>query len=581
MKTVWPLEGVRVLEWGGLPAAIAGRVLADLGAEVRVVAPKSVGLPRHPDNSHRPTPAPFEAPLRAWLSADKTHIELALEQSSGQFAQLLPGLFSGVQLLITSPAKYFGPLQDKAVMSVYKNGGTPPWIRLQSFPVTSDLMKPARETLFARLPRLPHLGSAENLFLGVYAAAIGLLALCSGVRPCQMYTIDPGRLRSELLEFIAPAGDDDSYWDRGFCLLPAKDGWVSTTILGDWTALAHGAAATGAPSWLTESRFEDLACRYRYAEQIFEALARWSSAWKANQLTRWAQLRRIPTATVRAPTNVVHDPQLRTRKFFRSPPNSSAYASKKALCRPRAPVIFASGSNHPLTASGETVGSRRSPEPSASTVEGTLLRNVRVLDFTHALAGPLTSFLLRHFGAQVTKIDPPGSPPTLVHRDLFSRLHEGKKRVAITITSSSDNRELQDLIRNCDVLIDNFSVRVMNNWGLKYTKLRSINPGLVQIRMTGFGLTGPLRHWVAYAPTLHAWSGHTWLLGLRHGERPVEGWPIPFVDILSGLFGFLAGLAALWFRKQTGSGLLVDLSEFECAVFALTPALLPALKPEL
>ncbi len=579
MKRVWPLEGVQVLEWGGLPAAIAGRVLADLGAHVRIVALKGAGLARYPNSSPPPTRSPCEAPLHAWLTADKTHVELGLEQS-WEFAQLLPGLFSGVHLLITSPAEHFSPLQDQAVMSVHKNVGTPPWIRLQSFPGTSELIKPAGETLFAWLPRLPHLGSTENLFLGVYAAAFGVLALCSGVRPCQIYTIDPGRLRSELLKFMAPAGDDGSYWDRGFSLLPASDGWVSTTILGDWTALAHGAAATGAPSWLTESRFEDLACRYRYAEQIFEALAGWSSAWKATQLTRWAQLRRIPTATVRAPTNVIHDPQLRTRKFFRSPPHSSTYASERALCRPRAPVIFASNSSHTLTASGEAFVSRTSPEPAPSTKEGTLLRNVRVLDFTHALAGPLASLLLRQFGAQVTKIEPPGTPPTL-HRELFSRLHEGKQRVAINITSLDGKRELEDLIRNCDILIDNFSVRVMNNWGLNYPKLRSINPGLVQIRMTGFGLTGPLRHWVAYAPTLHAWSGHTWLLGLRHGERLVEGWPIPFVDIFSGLFGFLAALAALWFRKQTGSGLLVDLSEFECAVFALSPALLPALNPEL
>src|SRR5207247_762314 len=123
-----------------------------------------------------------------------------------------------------------------------------------------------------------------------------------------------------------------------------------------------------------------------------------------------------------------------------------------------------------------------------------------------------------------------------------------------------------------DVVIDNFSARVMTNLGLDYDVLVRLRPDVICVRMTGFGLTGPDRDHVSYGPTLQALTGYTLLMAEPGG--PPAGFGYSYSDLAGGNLGALAVLAAIWHRRRTGRGQLVDLAQLETAASVLGPVLL-------
>src|SRR3970282_1645130 len=126
-----------------------------------------------------------------------------------------------------------------------------------------------------------------------------------------------------------------------------------------------------------------------------------------------------------------------------------------------------------------------------------------------------------------------------------------------------------------DVVIDNFSARVMRNWGLDYEGLKRLKPDIIALSMSGFGHTGPQRDYVSYGPTLQALSGYTLLM--RHPDGEPAGWGYSYADMAGGYSGALAVLMALWHRRRTGEWQFVDLAQFETAVGLIGPALLDVL----
>jgi benzylsuccinate CoA-transferase BbsF subunit len=123
-----------------------------------------------------------------------------------------------------------------------------------------------------------------------------------------------------------------------------------------------------------------------------------------------------------------------------------------------------------------------------------------------------------------------------------------------------------------DVVIDNFSARVMDGFGLGPEVLRAARPGLVVVRMTGFGLTGPDRDHVSYGPTLQARAGYTALMTAPDGA-PI-GFGYSYADVAGGQLAALAVLAALWRRQRTGAGATIDFSQLEAVTALLGPLLL-------
>jgi len=201
------------------------------------------------------------------------------------------------------------------------------------------------------------------------------------------------------------------------------------------------------------------------------------------------------------------------------------------------------------------------------------LDGTRVLDFTWVVAGPVTTRILADLGADVIKVERRGSLDFGDRRGgLSGTLMRGKRSIMLDLNDPRGLDLARRLAAVSDVVIDNFSARVMTNLGLDYETLAAIRPDIVCVRMTGFGLTGPDRDHVSYGPTLQALTGYTLLMAEPNG--PPAGFGYSYSDLAGGNLGALAVLAALWHRRRTGRGQLVDLSQLEAVASLVGPTLL-------
>src|SRR5437867_992323 len=201
------------------------------------------------------------------------------------------------------------------------------------------------------------------------------------------------------------------------------------------------------------------------------------------------------------------------------------------------------------------------------------LDGVRVLDFTWVVAGPVATRILADLGADVIKVERRGAADFGDRRGgLSGTLMRGKRSVVVDLNRPRGLDLARRLAAVSDVVIDNFSARVMSNLGLDYEELRRLRPDVICVRMTGFGLTGPYRDHVSYGPTLQALAGYT-LLMAEPGEPPA-GFGYSYSDLAGGNLGALAVLAALWHRRRTGRGQLVDLAQLEAVASLVGPTLL-------
>jgi benzylsuccinate CoA-transferase BbsF subunit len=204
------------------------------------------------------------------------------------------------------------------------------------------------------------------------------------------------------------------------------------------------------------------------------------------------------------------------------------------------------------------------------------LDGIRILDFTWVVAGPVATRILADQGAEVIKIERRDSLDLGSRRGGFTgNLFRGKQSTVINMSDLRGREIARQLVKVSDVVIDNFSARVMRNWGMDYESLRQIKPDIIAVSMSGFGHTGPHRDYVSYGPTLQALSGYTLLM--RHAGKEPAGWGYSYADMSGGYSGALAVLMALWYRRRTGYGQFVDLSQFETISSVVGPTLLDIL----
>jgi len=204
------------------------------------------------------------------------------------------------------------------------------------------------------------------------------------------------------------------------------------------------------------------------------------------------------------------------------------------------------------------------------------LEGITALDFTRVLAGPYCTRLLADLGARVIKIERPGlgdemreapeqlEPGRQDQSTYFIRFNTAKLSLALDLAHPQARGVIEDLVRISDVVVENFRPGVMRKLGFDYERLTRIKPDLVYCSISGYGQTGPLRDWPAFAHTIAAMSGVTEL------ERNQE--PAPRVgyfqtaDVLAATHAFGAILAGLLQRARTGRGTYIDVSMLECLV---------------
>ena len=229
----------------------------------------------------------------------------------------------------------------------------------------------------------------------------------------------------------------------------------------------------------------------------------------------------------------------------------------------------------PATSPPAPTSSAKVPEAEGERRER-VLDGVRVLDFTWVVAGPVATRILADHGAEVIKIERRDSLDFGSRRGgLTGNLNRGKRSLVINMADPRGVSLARDLARRADVVIDNFSSRVMANWELDYPRLRAVRPDIIAVSMSGFGHTGPQKDHVSYGPTLQALSGYT--LQMRHPGREPAGWGFSYSDMAAGYNAALAVLVALWHRQETGMGQFIDASQFESVTALIGTPLLELL----
>jgi crotonobetainyl-CoA:carnitine CoA-transferase CaiB-like acyl-CoA transferase len=207
------------------------------------------------------------------------------------------------------------------------------------------------------------------------------------------------------------------------------------------------------------------------------------------------------------------------------------------------------------------------------------LTGVRVLDLTNVLAGPYCSYQLALFGAEVVKVEVPGKGD--VARGLgpdqalnaagtgasFLAQNAGKKSVELNLKEPADRAAFEHLVRDADVLVENFRAGVMDRLGYGWAALREMNPRLVYCAISGFGQTGPMRNMPAYDQIIQGLSGMMSITGTKETAPLRVGFPV--CDTIGGLMAALAIAAALAGRAGTGQGCFLDVSMLEAAISAM------------
>jgi crotonobetainyl-CoA:carnitine CoA-transferase CaiB-like acyl-CoA transferase len=200
------------------------------------------------------------------------------------------------------------------------------------------------------------------------------------------------------------------------------------------------------------------------------------------------------------------------------------------------------------------------------------LTGIRILDFTWVVAGPVATRLLADFGAEVIKLERKPGPLGSRQTGLQGDLHRNKQSIAVNMAHPRGIEIARRLAAISDVVIDNFSARVMLSWGMDYASLCQIKPDIICVSMSGFGHQGPRSNYVSYGPTLQALTGFTLLM--QDDKGAPTGYGYSYADMVGGYSGALATLIALRYRQRTGCGQFVDLSQFEALVSVVGPSLL-------
>ncbi len=204
------------------------------------------------------------------------------------------------------------------------------------------------------------------------------------------------------------------------------------------------------------------------------------------------------------------------------------------------------------------------------------LDGIRVLDLTRVVAGPYCSMFLGDLGADVVKVEQPGTgddtrgwgPPFAGGESAyFLSINRNKRSLALDLKSKRAVELLRQLVKVADVVIENFRPGTMERFGLAEQDLRKLNPQLIYASLTGFGANGPMSHWPGYDLIVQAWGGLMSITGAPDGEPVKVG--VAIIDLVAGLMLGKAVTAALFAREKIGVGQRIDTSLLEAEVASL------------
>ncbi|OBB67799.1 CoA transferase [Mycobacterium sp. 852014-50255_SCH5639931] len=586
-----PLHDLRVVEISDrIAGSYCGKLLVDAGAQVCKIEPPQGDWLRRYSATGSSVPDGESSPFFAYLNAGKR--SMTYPPDAGRFSAEL----SAADVVVVSagrgqaaalgvdPQRLLADCPRAIIVTISDFGWTGPYAERAASEFT--LQAWAGSPGFRGDPAGPPISIGGDLgeYMGGVYAAFGVLAVRRRVERG-----GPGEhLDLSMLEALTAM--QSSEWLHSQLLRvppirrtlevpsiePAKDGYVGITMVTGQQWLDF-VAMVECPQLEEIEQLRFQIGRWAYRDLIREQVGPWLAERTVEEIVELGQLFRLPIAAL-GNGSTIREMEYVTERgaFVRTPagfhqPRPPWLMSACAPAPPRAAPALGE-------ANDETVWPR-SESAAAATPAGLPLAGVRIVDLTAFWAGPAATHLLAAFGADVIKVESIQRPDGIRYSGgmrtdvddwweygwVFHAMNTNKRSVTLDLGSEDGRRLFTELAAGADVVIENFSPRVMDQFGLTADALLNVNPKLVVARMPAFGLDGPWRDRVGFAPTMEQIAGLAWVTGLPE-TPPVT--PRGACDPLAGVHAAFAVLAALNFAERTGSGQQLELPMLETVLNA-------------
>ena len=603
------LSGLRVLDYTGRMGGYCGLLLANLGADVILVEPPG-GDPMRAEGPFKNQQADSELSLSfASFHTNKRGIVLNIEEDTDRLK--LRNLVRVADVLVEDkPAGFlerhgFGYPALQAInptlvlTSISGFGQSGPYGEFKAPSIVAFAMG-GLMNLCGHPGRAPLMGPCDVAYhLGSVHAAFGtLLALYN-----RRVTGRGERVEVSLQEVLA--ADPflrimTRYSATGE--IPARTGHSQSTTVAETYQCRDGYARIfvnqpdhwrrfvewlGRPPELLDPKLENVQNRFPLRELIDRLVEARTLNYDVNQFFEEFQTLRLAAAPINPPSAFIADEQTQKRNYLttvdhprlgrHSFPGDPYRFSESPWRIDRGAPLFGEHQGQiaqELPWLGESLGVN-----AAQATANTLFEGIRVISFPTGVVGPALGGLLAEHGAEVISIEasrvarsPQRGQKFQIATDLES--NRGRRRIVIDMKHPEGVALAKRLIAQSDVVVENFSARVMGSWGLDYAHLKEIRPEIIMASLQAFGQSGPRRDYVSFGPILMSFSGMAYLWRDPEVERPGAGCQTAFPDFIAPSYGALAILAALHYRQRTGKGQYIDISQAETAASMIGPALL-------
>jgi crotonobetainyl-CoA:carnitine CoA-transferase CaiB-like acyl-CoA transferase len=576
-----PLRDLRVVEISDrIAGAYCGKLLVDAGADVVKVEPAAGDPLRRFTATGATLPAGLDGPLFSYLNAGKRSATTLSDDILHGADMVIIAVPESVTVeLGVDPARVLAASPQSIVVTISDFGWSGPWSGRAASEFT--LQAWSGLTGFRGDPAGPpiSIGGALGEYQGGVWAAYSALAVHRRVT----HGGRGGHLDMSMLEAITLMQSGE--WLHSQLLRkppikrsvevpsiePAKDGFVGISMVTGQQWLDF-AAMVDCPEFteIADLRFQ--IGRWDHRDWIRERIHPWMRERTVSEIVELGQLFRLPLAPLGNGSTIPEMDHLRERGVY--------VANPAGFRQPRPPWLMSATRPAPIRpapaigeANGQTLWLPRQSASGQLSAEAPL-DGVRVIDFTAFWAGPAATHALAAFGADVIKIESIQRPDGIRYSGgmrtdvddwweygwVFQAMNTNKRSVTLDLQSEDGIRLIKALITQADVVIENFSPRVMEQFGLDADALLELNPRLVMVRMPAFGLSGPWRDRVGFAPTMEQIAGLAWVTGMPDGP-PVA--PRGACDPLAGAHAAFALTAALEFVERTGRGQLVEVPMIE------------------
>jgi crotonobetainyl-CoA:carnitine CoA-transferase CaiB-like acyl-CoA transferase len=584
------LSGIRVVEIGtSVAGAYAGKLFADAGADVVVLEDEAGSPLRRLNRRGYEQPGSADQPMFRWLAAGKQsargqgggeHVDALLRRAHLVISELPPEQFDQLRLLPN-------PSNVVVTISPYGRG------LMQSTPANDFTAHAISGSIAARgLPEREPIypaGRITELGGGTYAAAAALAAVQDLLRTGQGAHIDASCAEAAFIT-------SNLYFDLMFRMLgfvpptPGRmvvfpgiertaDGWIGLNT-NSRQKLEDLVILVGREDLLGES---DLRSDPERKAQFEASTKEYLEQHTTEEILDLATAMRIPVAPVgNGELLPTFDHFIERGIFTDEHYGNTAPRPHYTIngVRPSARTAAPSLDDGTTAEAVETqwVAEPQQPTTAPSDASELPLAGLKVVDLTAWWAGPSATQMLAALGADVIHVEsiqvidamrPAGahafaSTPDWWERScFFLSINPNKRDITLDLSSERGRELLLELIDWADVLVENFTPRVLGSWGISWEKLHERNPGLLMCRMPAFGLDGPWSDRVGFAQTVEQVSGLSWATGYADGPPVAPNGPC---DPLGGAHAAFAMLVALRERERTGEGSLIEVPLVESAL---------------